>query len=77
MFMYTGTGLFQCIMNVVEGDRISYGDMFGTVDFVSQQYFVIKVAEADDNHGAVRVCVNWDSQYTVHHPSATAGDALQ
>ena len=64
-------------MNVVEGDRVSYQDMFGVCDFVSKQYFVIKVAEANDTRGAVRVCVRWDSQYTVHHPSTTAGDALQ
>lgn len=64
-------------MNVVEGDAVSYQDMFGKVDFVSEYYFVIRIAEADDTHGAVRVCVNWDSQYTVHKSDATTGDALQ
>ena len=64
-------------MKVSEGVWVSYQDMYGVCDFVSQNYFVIKIAEPNDTHGAVRVCVNWDSSYTVHEPSATAGDALQ
>ena len=63
-------------MKVSEGVWVSYQDMYGKVDFVSQQYFVIKIAEPNDTHGAVRVVVNWDSSYTVHEPSPAPVDAV-
>ena len=63
-------------MKVSEGVWVSYQDMYGVCDFVSQQYFVIKIAEPNDTHGAVRVCVNWDSSYTVHEPSPAPVDAV-
>ena len=63
-------------MKVSEGVWVSYQDMYGVCDFVSQQYFVIKIAEPNDTHGAVRVVVNWDSSYTVHEPSPEPVDAV-
>lgn len=63
-------------MNVHEGDWVSYHDMYGICDFVSKQYFVIKIAEPNDKHGAVRVVVNWDSSYSVHKPSPAPVDAV-
>ena len=63
-------------MKVSEGVWVSYQDMYGKVDFVSTQYFVIRIAEPNDNHGAVRVVVNWDSSYTVHEPSPEPVDAV-
>lgn len=56
-------------MKVTKGVWVSYHDMYGQVDFVDEGYFVIKVKEAYDNRGAVRICVHWDSQYTVHESS--------
>lgn len=52
--------------NVAVGDSISYHDMFGICDFVDTQYFVIKLASDYTTKAPVRVCVPWDSQYTVH-----------
>jgi len=63
-------------MNVHEGDWVSYHDMYGICDFVSAQYFVIRIAEANDTRGSVRVCVRWDSSYTVHGPSSAPVDAV-
>ena len=63
-------------MNVSVGNWVSYHDMYGQVDFIDTRYFVIKIKEAYDNRGAVRVVVNWDSSYTVHEPSTAPVDAV-
>ena len=63
-------------MNVSVGNWVSYHDMYGQVDFIDTRYFVIKIKEAHDNRGAVRVVVNWDSSYTVHEPSPEPVDAV-
>ena len=63
-------------MDVSVGDWVSYHDMYGQVDFIDTRYFVIKIKEAHDNLGAVRVVVNWDSSYTVHEPSPAPVDAV-
>lgn len=63
-------------MPVSEGVWVSYHDMYGICDFISENYFVIRIAEPNHNHGAVRVVVNWDSSYTVHEPSPAPVDAV-
>lgn len=63
-------------MNVNLGDWVSYHDMYGQVDFLDSRYFVIKIKEAYDKRGAVRVCVGWDSSYSVHKPSSEPVDAV-
>ena len=64
-------------LKVKEGVKVSYHDMFGEVVFVDTQYFVIKIAEHGHATGReVRVCVRWDSQYTVHRPTTPETDPV-
>jgi len=77
--MYTSMGSRSISMAKVEvGDKVSYHDMFGHVAFVDVNYFCLQILDEGYCSGTpVRVCVRYDSQYTVHKPSSTEQDALQ
>jgi len=62
---------------VKEGVKVSYHEMFGEVAFVDPNYFCLQIADEGYCSGRpVRVCVPWDSQYTVHEETIIKSDPV-
>lgn len=56
-------------MQVEIGDIVEYGTDIGMVDFISNDYFTILVKKGEIRQRDVRVCIRWDSSYSVHKTS--------